>query len=198
MMSLLTIEDLEIALGRTLETEEEPQVQYLIDAVSAYIENYTSLSFSLNEDVTVRMRADYYGIIQLAPGPIGSVATVANVGNSLPTVWYYDGIDSIYNLYPNQVVDVTYTYGYTAVPNDIKFVATEMVKSVVDNFPEGSLRSKQIGDVQYAFAEATAKSFGGLGADILDSYAGGAYTIRTGPRNFPTYNSPYLYGGWYW
>lgn len=189
MTSLLTITELSVALGREIDTEEEPQAQYLIDATSSYIESVTELSFSLVEDATERFMANYYGELVITPGPVQDVSELTAVNYSTP-VWYWDGMDTVYYLYPNQVVDITYSYGYTTIPADIKAVATEMVKAVIDSSSGGSLKSKQIGDVQYAFQEMAVNNFQGLGSDTLDLYMPLARTERLG-RGFPN-----PYGGY--
>lgn len=188
-MALLTIEDLEIALGRSLESDEEPNAQYLIDAVSAYIEDVTDTAFSEHTAVTERFLADYYGIIELSPYPVNDVISVTAV-NYVSPMWYWDGGQCIYNLYPNQVVDITYDYGKSSVPTSIKSVASEMVKSVIDNLPEGALKSKQVGDVQHTFAEAAGANFNDLGKEVLEGYSSVGTTVRLG-RGFPSYYGYY-------
>lgn len=189
-MGLLQIHDLEIALDRTLDNDEEPNAHYLIDAITAYIETVTDTAFSPHTNETVRELADFYGVVTLSPGPVTLVSSVTAI-NYISPIWHFDGYNTIYNLYPNQVVDIVYSYGLDQVPPDIKYAAAEMVKSVIQGLPEGGLKSKQVGDVNYAFADAATHKFHGLGADVLDAYTPVGTTYRLG-RGYP--NSYGYYG----
>jgi hypothetical protein len=189
-MALITLAYLEIALNRPLEQSEEANAQYLINATSNYIEEVTDTAFSEHTAVTVREMADYYGLIELSPYPVKGITSVTAVTYGSSVMWYWDGLQTIYNLYPNQVVDIVYDYGMDSVPEGIKSVTAEMIKSVIEVLPEGALKSKQVGDVQHVFAESANASFNGLGSEILDGYKPVGLTFRLG-RAFPN-----PYGGY--
>lgn len=194
-MALLTLEDLEIALGTTFDEDEVANAQYIIDATTSYIENQTGLSFSVKTDITKRFSADYYGRVELIPGPVTDVSAVKDWRTQGSTSYaYWDGLDTVYNLYPGEVVDVTFSCGYETAPGDLKFAATEITKSVVDNLPEGALRSKQVGDIAYFFQTAEKTSFNGMGRSVIDSYRD---TIQTQTASsYPIYpNTPGFYRG---
>lgn len=178
-MALLTLEDLAIALGREITTDEEPQYQFLIDSISAYIESYTGIAFSLHEDETLRYRADGHGIIKLI-GPVVSVGSTSVIAPTDPySVYdpapgpYYDNFDEIYYLAPHAVVDVTYTYGLEETPEDIRLAATEALTGRIEGTGNANLDTYAVGDVTERFKQPWGmESFSQLSQMVLDSYRG--------------------------
>lgn len=195
MTDLITIDDVEIALQRSLTTSEEARVEQLITQVSAYIEHRTGLAFASFTDVTYRFQADYTGTVDLVPGPANDVSAVtAVVSNYYPLYngqgWGYDGYNTVYNLYPNQAVDITYSGGLDDVPEDLKGVALDGVLRKFLAGPggatSGAISKKMVGGVAYEYAIDGA-SFSDDSQAILDSYASDeSYgTLYTGGREFP-------------
>ncbi len=192
-MSIITIEQLETALGRDLTTEQEAQAQFFIDAITAAIETYTGTTFTLQEDVTLRMQADYYGQIRLPMKPIQEVSAVEYSTNTTPTAqpvtplfWGFDGYDTIYNLPAHVVLDVTLSYGYATAPADIQAYVVWATTGVLNN-PDG-LESFRVGDVTETYGQAASASgitsYAGLMQQTLDSYKDTYDTWRLGPRNY--------------
>lgn len=194
MSALTDLTTLEQALGRQIQEDETSTANYYIRQVSAYITNYTGLVFDTDEDGspgelrTDRYKSDYYGIIELHGGPVGSVSEVkmwANQGDH-PT-WQWDGLNQVYNLRPHETVDITYSIGYTVIPEDLKMVATEGVKRLFDS-PSGQetgpLTKYRVGDVEETYRAVDVGSLGGLFNDlekmILDSYRVTMTTWRLG------------------
>lgn len=185
-MALLTLEELAIALGRDILTSEEPVFQWLIDSITAYIEDYTGVAFTVHEDETTRYRADGRGIVRLR-GPVGAVGTITPVLPSGPS-WaeydyyygpFYDGFDEIYYLPPFGVVDVTYTYGMEEVPQDIKNAATEALLGRISGSDNAQLDTFTVGDVTERFKQPWGyENFGQLAQLVLDSYRGVGMTWR--------------------
>ena len=183
-MSLLTLEDLAIALGRDIEDAEMGVYQRLIDSITVFIEDYTGVAFTVHEDETVRYRADGRGIVRLR-GPVGSVATITPVLASGPA-WaeydyyygpYYDNFDEVFYLPPFGVVGVTYTYGMETVPEDTKQAATEAVLGRVAGTDNSTLDTYTVGDVTERFKQPWGyESFGQMAQTVLDSYRGVAMT----------------------
>lgn len=184
-MGLLTLEDLAISLGRTIETEEEAGFQLLIDTMTVFIENYCGVAFIPHESETVRYRADGRGIVELL-GPVTEIETISVVlpSTGYPSVSepygpYYDNFSEIYYLPPYAVVDVTYTYGMDEVPEDIKSVATEAVKGVIEGDDNSTLDTYTVGDVTERFKQGwQLTNFNGMQQLVLDSYRGVATTWR--------------------
>jgi len=179
---LLEIEDLAAVFNREIEEEEEPYLQYLIDSLTAFLEEELSLSFSVVTE-TWRYKADGWGIIELN-GPVDDLEpiTVAAVGSrSLYELWdgYYefDGLDEISCLYPYQTVDITYTYGYLNAPQELKTVAAEMIKEQVYGPDSSELEARAVGDVSEKY-RWTRSSWDESQKRILDGYRPSAHCWR--------------------
>jgi len=185
---IITIAELEAALGRTLVGDQIAQAQYFIDGVSSYVETYTGVTFTLHENEVVRQQADYYGELALAPEPIIAVGDVTAVHIPSCTTFYgYDGLNTLYNLEAHGVYDVVLTYGYETPPTDIKTYVTEQVRFMINN--PNNLSQYRVGDVTetYNTKDQTddVMSVAGLGQDTLDSYKRTEQTWKLGPRSFP-------------
>ena len=182
---MFTLEDLEVALNRPILPAEEGYYQYLVDAVTAYIESETGVAFSIHTNEVVRYRADGRGIIELF-GPVVEVSEIAPVETDpYGSGWYYlpvfDGLAEVYGLCPYGVVDITYTYGYgpTEVPADIKHAAIEAVVGRIEaDNQTGDLEEKTVGDITYRFRPFGELDFSTFGSSALDAYRGVARSWR--------------------
>lgn len=148
-MELITVDDLEVALNEPIDASDETYAEYLIRLISTYIETYTGKTFTVQED-TVRLRSDFYGVIQLPGGPIIEVEDVTHFYGST-IEWQWDGNVTIFELPANTVVDITYTFGYSSVPDDIQMVCTEAVKKLwlsPNGQEDGPKIRRKVGDVE--------------------------------------------------
>lgn len=193
MAALITITDIEAALGEDISVDDEPRIQYYINVVSSYIEGYTGVSFSLQEDAVIRAVADGRGIIEI--DEIVEITEVAQLDPSVGTYggisvgfpgYYFDGIDKIYGLDPYETYRITLTYGHTSIPTEIKGVATKLVLAGtdLDTVATGGLRSYRVGDVEESYgvsilAGVPVVTLDTLMTKILHSYATGTTTYRT-------------------
>jgi hypothetical protein len=195
VVALLDLEDIIVVVGRAPnDAAEAAQWQYQIDAVSAYINSYVSVSFELIEGDVVRYEADYYGIIDLGGDPIISVNSVVGWQSQSAVSHYWNGLDEIRGLCPNEVVEVDFDHGYATVPEDIKYVATQAVVGVLDLGATGSLTSFTVGDVTevYSNPEKDGVTAVTLERAVLDKYSdtlgswrlGSSYS--TGGSTLPT------------
>lgn len=184
-MNLITIEELEAALGSDIESGEEAQVAHYISLISTYIKSYTGAKFS-PEEVTDRFRSDYYGVVEL-PGPVSEISDVRYYYGQ-QAVWRWDGYNQIYDLRPEVAVDVTYTSGYSEIPADIKMVATEGAKRLYYSpagQENGPLVRYRVGDVEEQYKAPFnigigAGIFNDLETYILDKYRITETTFRIG------------------
>lgn len=182
MAALITLQELEKALGVTFETEaDQDQAQYYINTISAFINKYVDVSFEFVENGTLRYKTDWNGTITLR-GPVESVTGVARPGTDAVPCHLFDDIDVIYNLQPNTAYDVTYTYGYETVPEDVKSVVIEGCRSSLNN-PNSSL-SFRVGDVTETYisnaGNAVQSPIVTLGKEALDDYRITSYTLSLG------------------
>ena len=193
MADLITIDDVSAAFGREPEdAEEEALWAFYISIVSDYINEYVSVSFFLVEGEVKRFKASYSGEIQLV-GPVHQVTDVVNF-RTLTTSWWadWDGMNTIFGLEPQEVVDVTYTYGYTSIPSDIVNLATSAVVRLAGGEETSvDLRSHQVGDVRDEYRDnGVAQLLGSYGSTVLAKYSDDTFTIDTsGSGRYPNYMS---------
>lgn len=201
MVSLITVEDIEVALGRSAANgAEEAQWQQKIDHISAFIDGYVDVSFEVKTDHVIRAQADYYGVIDLGGDPVSTVSSVVHVGDyTAASVPLWDGLHTIYGCEPLEVVEITYTHGYASVPEEIKGVCLDGVLAVLglgEQGTSGPIRQVTVGDVTESYA-FTRDTFDGatmvtvvLSGDVLKRYCKQAGTYRVGASGFPPRN-PY-------
>jgi hypothetical protein len=187
VVALLDLEDIVVVIGRGPESgAEAAQWQWYINSVSAYINDYVDVSFETKTGDVVRYQADYYGMIDLGGGPVSTVSSVKNVRSNAETSWVWDGLTTLSRLDPNEVVDVTYTHGYSAVPDDIKHVATQAISDVLGLGATGTLTSFTVGDVTEAYSKPTDEgsvTVVSLSKDVLDRYSSVYSSWRLGYRD---------------
>jgi hypothetical protein len=193
---LITVGDVEIAIGRDLTAAETARVEQLISQVSSYIETRTGLAFEPFTDRTVRFQSDYTGTVDLSPGPatsVTSVTAVVTTGYFLPATglsFGYDGFNTVYNLYPCQAVDIVYSGGLEEIPEDLAGVCLDGVLRKFLAGPagatSGAISKKMVGGVAYEYA-IDSRSFSDDSLAILDLYSSDEEygTFYTGGRDFP-------------
>lgn len=184
-MSLVTIADLEEALGIEISSEDINPTQFLLDKISAYIETYTGITFSLVEEAEVKLTSDYYGIIDL-PGPVIEVLGVKNWRDDSDVFyWDFNGDSELSGFYPDQTVVVTLSYGYETVPSDIKLVALDMAVSATAAPRISEVTMKTVGDVSEKFAaySSLANFMDEFSKSVLDSYRVSEWSQRLGDHS---------------
>jgi hypothetical protein len=191
-MGIISISDLEDATGQTI--TDVPRAQFMINAVSSFVESYTGQVFGRTVTETVTRQADSYGLIIF--NDIDAVNTIINVRtNTVPVSWAFDGMFTIYGLCPSEVVQVNYTYGWENTPVDIASIVTALVSDGLGLtlLAPGELQKKRVGDIEYTYSVQTGAngdlkiSVSSLMESALESYRFQASnrTIRTGPMYFP-------------
>lgn len=153
-MALLSAEDLEAAMGVTFTDADVAKAQYYINGLSSYIQHKTGVVFSVTTGAVERFRADAYGVVLLTKLPVQEITTVHDFISDTDVPeggWVWDGLEHITNLCGWQVVDITYSYGL-AVPDDVKWAATEACKRGMNNNANDGLVLKQVGDVIHQYA----------------------------------------------
>lgn len=139
--------DVETNLGRPLTADETTRVPALLSRASQLIRSYTGLSFTLvsNDVVVLRMA---YGRVRLPQRPVTDVTSVKLVGYdgkqryAIPFIW--DGLDVVTLTGDLQVInlpeilhdvyattaEITYSHGYSTVPDDVRDLTAEVVARV--------------------------------------------------------------------
>lgn len=179
MAALITLDELEKALGGPVDNQD--QAQYTIDMISSFVNSKVSVSFEKHENETFRSRSDAHGTIRLV-GPVDEVAGVTRPNSACTVNFRFDDLDLLYNLQGNTAYDVTATWGYDEVPDDIKFFVTEACKTAINN-PNSAL-SFRVGDVTETFIANAGNAVQTptivLGADVLLKYVETAFTVTVG------------------
>jgi|SRR5690242_10445470 hypothetical protein len=179
-MALLDIEQVQTDLGRNtnpFSSDEQDQVQFVIDLITGYIESECfGLSFTVLTDVTKRLQADSYGVIELPFFPINTVSSVKSVKTGLETVWDWDYFSVIFDLCPFEAVDVKLTYGYDEPPADLVLVARSLAKRNMDN--PLNIRQQTVGAISETYGSLN-DSLNEFESSIIDRYRlGTATSIR--------------------
>lgn len=182
-MGLVTIAEIEAALGSDIETADEPRVQWYIDVVSEFVETYTDQSFTAVTGETQICESDRRGCIEFPSlnavtkvefrDPWLGTYTETTSGN-----YAFDGINTIYALDPYATYRVTVSYGWTTVPTDIKGVIVQLVLAGTGLAPgsSGGLAAYRVGDVEETYGVTAAENGGpivtmaSLQRDVLDAY----------------------------
>lgn len=181
MGALIAISDLETALGRTFEDdEEEAKWQRYINSLSDYINSRVDVAFEIITDGVARLQANYEGEIFLK-GPVSKVTSVKDFRTHQEDPYVdWDGISTLFNLWPDQVVDVTWSYGLAGVPDDIKNVMITGVLAALDEGSPIDLRSYKVGDVQEDMRQGSITQLFGFGInDVLTKYGTMHFTMNT-------------------
>lgn len=162
MADLFTTAELELYLSLDTGALDTDRASIIHDQVAAIIANYCRTTFTTTTEATEVLRVRD-GWVRLPNKPVTAVTSVKRVdadGTAGLAVagWSFDGIDRINlrgwdNLVVNLAADladdytdtvqVVYTYGYTAVPADVKAVALDLSTSLYNN-PSG-LRQETVG-----------------------------------------------------
>lgn len=191
-MSLATIADVEAAYGSDLTTEEEPKIQWYLDAASSYVERFVGRKFTLHEEQVLYCVTDSRGIIEISDlVSIDEVALLDPWTGTYGALWTegyaFDGIDKIFGLCPRETYRVTCSYGYAEVPEDIKDIIVNLVLvgTGLDPNAQGGLKSYRVGDVEEFYGITTMETgvplvtLSSLMTETLYSYHSGTTTYRT-------------------
>lgn len=141
-MAFATVEDVETAQRKQLDVDDKLAVEYLLDVATEMIRGYTRQYISLVEDETVVLRSQG-GLLLLPELPVVSIGDVEYDGTVLTldtdyTVWDSGIIRHTTGVWTDPVT-VTYTHGYSTIPDDIKGVCVDITKRAFEN-PAGLAR----------------------------------------------------------
>lgn len=193
-MAIITADELAAFMGKTFSASEAAQAQAIIDVVEGAIESETGISFTAVADDEIRIQADGHGIIELRSRPVTAITSVTDMDGVAIDYVEFDGLSTLYNLYPNQVVDIVYSHGFSTVPKDIKGVALGSASRVMYN-PSG-LRQETVGAISVTYpgigGEAGTINFSSLERAILAKYGENAASMRLATVNRRVAGMPIL------
>lgn len=163
-MTLATVVDLQMRLGRDLTQGESARVEALLSDVSAAVAIEAGQKFERSEH-QVRARVKR-GMVRLSQRPVHDVVSVEDRFGT-PVAFTWDGLDRVLintmafsGCPPVQVVDVVYDAGPDEVPPAIVGVVSSIVLRALGVDPtEGSVVQESIDGYAYTIGSA-----GGAGA----------------------------------
>lgn len=193
-MAIITTEELAAFMGRTFTASETAHAQAVINVVEGAIESETGISFTPVMDDAIRIQADGHGIIELHSRPVTSVASIVDMDGIEIDYVEFDGLSTLYNLHPNQVVDIVYSHGFATAPRDIKGVALGSASRVMYN-PSG-LRQETVGAISVTYpgigGEAGTINFSSFEKGVLSKYSDNAASMRLATVNRRVAGMPIL------
>lgn len=194
-MSLVSVEEVEAFMGREFTTPEAAQAQAVIDMVEAIVgSEVAGVSFTLVEDDIIDIQADGHGIIELSSRPVHEVSSILDINGDEVRYWDFDGLTTIYNLFPLQVVQLTYTHGYETLPADIRAVIIGASSRFMNN-PSG-LRQETVGAISVTYPGIQGESgtimFSSMERNILAKYASQSRSLRLKTMRRRTAGMPIL------
>lgn len=192
-VALITVQDIETALGREADDSEElAEWQFYIDTISAFINSYVDVSFERLISVTETHKADHYGQVKL-PGPVVEITSVKNYRTGLEDLEcdFDPGNSTLFYLMPDQTFNITYTYGYSTIPDDIQQLVLSTVLDQINEISPVALRERKVGDVEEQYRDGVIQQlFGKSGKKTLNKYGSNSYTINaSGADYYPDYQA---------
>lgn len=183
-MGMITIGDLEVATNSTIDEEDYPYYQNMIDVVTAYIETETGQSFTeVTEEVqlcqTTRLGSINWPSIT-GVSKVEQLDPYSDTFTDLPVGSYgFNRIDRVYGLDPYTTYRVTVSYGWDVVPTDIAGVAAALVAAGTGLVPGSAagLASYRVGDVEERYGVTddgsgrVSVTLTGLQSAVLSAYS---------------------------
>lgn len=168
MTALATVSDLGVRLG--LDLTGNDRAAAILDDVSASVRGYTGRTFaSTSGTVTVDVCC---GKATLPDGPVTAVSDVEVDGDAVDFTWTSGRTVTVDTGLTS--VDITYTYGWAAVPEDIVAVVCQIAgRAYGANAQNASNTSESLGDWSIGMGAAGAAGPLGMLNDeraVLDRY----------------------------
>ena len=169
MTALIELEDIYSYKGEAFNPSDlditDEQYQYLIEAVSAKVEKYCNRTFDITS-YTEYYDGMYTPFIVLEQYPLVSVSGVWLVDEKQDVSYTYDmdyiipdydtGLIKNNSNFPNgyKNVRISYTAGYSEIPDDLKLAIVKMViNEAQNNSINSSMKSERLGDYSYTLKD---------------------------------------------
>lgn len=157
MTALATLPDLQKVMSRDLSPDDSTRALRLLEIASERVRTYTGRTFSATtETKRLRVRGSK---VRLPQAPVTAVSAVVDMnGNDLSFEWYAGQVVTItsgsidwFEREPYrrgiQWADVTYSHGYSAIPDDVIGIVCDAVAVALDSPPEMiGVQSETLGD----------------------------------------------------
>jgi len=186
---LCQVTDISGRLGRSLTSAEAVRVPFLIGDATSQIVRYCRKDFQLHTNDVVEIKGDG-STIKLPYRPVTSVSDVIAISGrpDIPNIpvswWVFDGIDEIsiaestasgvinlpeawydFGAFPG-TFQVTYTHGYSIIPDDVVMVAANAVISVLQ---APTIAAGVIGETIGPYSYRMERSGGGLAVALTQA-----------------------------
>lgn len=155
MVAFATWQELETQLGVTFTAEEQAQATSLLESASSYIRGVIGQNVFPQETVTFTAWPDLSGRVDLPQWPVVDVSLVEDGGEAVDFK-YRPGFVLVGR---RDMVDVTFTYGVTDAPEELKRTALVLGAQALQSLEltggltAGGLSSVSIDDFRAAFAD---------------------------------------------
>lgn len=154
-MAFATVSDFATFIGRDLTAADTATASQALDLATGYIQARTGQTISSATE-TVTLDGIGYGLLALPEIPVTAVASVVVEGltwvNDTDYYWTRKGIirqrRRWWGYRPRSVV-VTYTHGYSTIPEDIRRLCLKLAQTMYEN--PGNVKSESIGDYSVAY-----------------------------------------------
>lgn len=179
-MAFANAADLQIMLNRTFTTGQIKQAEALLDQATSAIQSEVSQTITLVEDDVAVLRGSWSGKLILPERPVVEITDLDIDGTEMVegTGFTWDGHQTLYrgrwttadgvwesvasgpynaDLHwggPQAQVTVTYSHGFTDVPEVIKGVCLAMVARTLPN-PGGAVTSETLGPYSVTYGTST-------------------------------------------
>lgn len=196
---LVSLQDVTDRIPRTVDTSETTRINAIIDDVSAVVRSYCRRNFD-QAQITQKLQPTG-DKVKLPQRPVLSVDSIFVAYNNdlLPMAnWVWGGGDEVWfisgevviNLsadlmdlfaYHTPKVQVTYSYGYAHVPDDVRMVVCSMVVRALYTPSAGAMVSESVGPYSYRLARAGPTGLYALMDDeraVLNKYRSNASAVE--------------------
>lgn len=172
MTAFATIDDVGVYMNRSLSTGEAAQAQMLLNIATSNIQQETHQTVTLVEDDVAVLRGSFGSVLTLPERPVVDITAVEIDGTALTasTGYTWDGKQKLYrgtwsfnggswlrlgspylDWGGNQAqVEVTYSHGFSAIPDAVKGVCLAMVARGMSS-PGGGVKSETLGPYSVAY-----------------------------------------------
>jgi hypothetical protein len=190
--------DISNRLGRSLSAAEIVRVPYLIADATSQIVRYCRKDFQLHTNDVLDIKGDG-STIKLPYRPVVSVSDVIAISGrpDIPDIpvswWVFDGVDEIsiaestasgvinlpeawydYGAFPG-TFQVTYTHGYSVIPDDVVMVAANAVIAVL---LAPTMAAGVIGETVGPYSYRLERSGGGMAVALTEADLGALNDYR--------------------
>lgn len=163
MVAFATAEDLATYIQRDLSAAETATATQALDIATEMIRGYTRQVLSVDAGDIVLLDGRGLYLMRLPERPVTALATVKVAGVTLVSTeyqWTEMGfLERVRGVWPKgrANIEVTYTHGYTTIPEDIRGVTLELASDLFGGVV-GQVAGETLGPYQYTTQQSNGTS----------------------------------------